>query len=389
MGKKEKKLTPKIRFKGFTDDWEHCKLGDVSEIITGGTPSTDVPEYWDGEINWYSPNEIGDKMYVFESARKITCEGYRRCSAQLLPADKTILFTSRAGIGNMAILKKEACTNQGFQSIVTKDLVDTHFIYFMGNLIKREAIRLASGSTFLEISNKEMHEIEICIPTKNEQIKISEIFRQLEKTITLHQKKIEKLEELKKAYLQQLFPKKGEKTPKLRLANFREFWKECKLEDLLEYFSSKYTLADINIGEGKYPIYDANSVAGYINTYDMEKKYISIIKDGAGVGRLDLKERYSSILATMGYLVPFEEDNIYFIYYFLKTINFEKYITGTTIPHIYFKDYKLEKCFLPGKDEIIYIGNLLALMDTLIESNKYKLIQFQNVKQLYLQNMFV
>lgn len=105
---------PDVRFKGFTDAWEQRKLGDVAIITGGGTPSTNVPEYWNGDIDWYSPVEIGKNRYVSKSTRKITKLGLEKSSAKLLPIG-TVLFTSRAGIGNTAILQAEGCTNQGFQ----------------------------------------------------------------------------------------------------------------------------------------------------------------------------------------------------------------------------------------------------------------------------------
>ena len=88
---------PDVRFKGFTDAWEQRKLGDVAIITGGGTPSTNVPEYWNGDIDWYSPVEIGKNRYVSKSTRKITKLGLEKSSAKLLPIG-TVLFTSRAGI---------------------------------------------------------------------------------------------------------------------------------------------------------------------------------------------------------------------------------------------------------------------------------------------------
>ena len=110
--------------------WEQRKLGDVATIVGGGTPSTNNDAYWDGDIDWYSPAELGEQVYADRSVRRITQAGYDSCSATLLPAGKTILFTSRAGIGNTAILRRSACTNQGFQSLVVNDDADVYFVYW-------------------------------------------------------------------------------------------------------------------------------------------------------------------------------------------------------------------------------------------------------------------
>ena len=169
--------------------WEQCKLGDIAEIFGGGTPNTSNKKYWNGHINWYSPAEIGTQIFVKESQKKITLLGLKKSSAKLLPID-TILFTSRAGIGNTAILKKEAATNQGFQSLVLNhDKADTYFIFSRTHELKKYGETIGSGSTFLEVSGKQMSEMPIYIPTFLEQKKIGEFFQNLDKRITLHQRK--------------------------------------------------------------------------------------------------------------------------------------------------------------------------------------------------------
>ena len=180
---------PEIRFPGFTDAWEQRKLGEVAKIVGGGTPSTSIPEYWNGDIDWYSPTEIGDSVYAEGSRKRITKSGFQACSATMLPAERTILFTSRAGIGNMAILRRSGCTNQGFQSLVVDDCNDTYFIYSMGDSIKEYAERNASGSTFLEISGKQLACMSTMVPSLSEQALIGSFFRDLDDLITLHQRK--------------------------------------------------------------------------------------------------------------------------------------------------------------------------------------------------------
>ena len=169
--------------------WEQRKLGEVATIVGGGTPSTNNDAYWDGDIDWYSPAELGEQVYADRSVRRITQAGYDSCSATLLPAGKTILFTSRAGIGNTAILRRSACTNQGFQSLVVNDDTDVYFIYSMTDRIRKFAEQKASGSTFLEISGKGLAAGEFAFPSKEEQTAIGSMFKQLDHLITLHQRK--------------------------------------------------------------------------------------------------------------------------------------------------------------------------------------------------------
>ncbi|MGF0056591.1 hypothetical protein BHL85_11175 [Limosilactobacillus reuteri] len=199
------KLKPTLRFKEFSDNWKQYKLGQVAKIVGGGTPSTKNSKYWDGSINWYSPVEINDQVYTANSQRKITEIGLKKSSARLLPVG-TVLFTSRAGIGNTAILTKEACTNQGFQSIVPdKDKLDSYFIYSMTAQLKRYGETHGAGSTFIEVSGKEMAKMPIVLPSYSEQLRISSIFSKIDITISTQQNKIDKLNSFKKSLLQNMF----------------------------------------------------------------------------------------------------------------------------------------------------------------------------------------
>lgn len=196
---------PRIRFAGFDEAWEQRKVSEVAEVIGGGTPSTSNSEYWDGDINWYAPAEIGDQIYVESSERKITKLGLEKSSAKILPAHKTVLFTSRAGIGNTAILRTPAATNQGFQSMVLNDDINPYFVYSMTYMIKAKAERVASGSTFAEISGQMLGNLEFMFPSKPEQDKIGGYFESLDNLITLHQRKLEKLKNIKKSMLEKMF----------------------------------------------------------------------------------------------------------------------------------------------------------------------------------------
>ena len=182
---------PIIRFKKFTNKWTKRKLGNIAKIIGGGTPSTSNHDYWNGNINWYSPTEIGNNIFVNSSNKKISIKGLNNSSAKLLPGGKTILFTSRAGIGNMAIMLTDGCTNQGFQSWVIDDTkIDIYFLYSLGRLLKHDAIRQASGSTFLEISNKEVKKLLLEIPSFTEQKLIGNMLRIIDDDIVRQKERI-------------------------------------------------------------------------------------------------------------------------------------------------------------------------------------------------------
>ena len=178
----------------------------MADIVGGGTPSTSKDEYWDGDIDWYTPAEIIDQIFVSSSERKITQEGYDNSSAKMLPIG-TVLFTSRAGIGKMAILRKKGCTNQGFQSIVPHaNELDSYFIFSRSEELKRYGEMVGAGSTFVEVSGKQMSNMNLLLPKDiREQQKIGEYFSNLDRLITLHQRKLDKLKTVKKAMLEKMF----------------------------------------------------------------------------------------------------------------------------------------------------------------------------------------
>ena len=170
--------------------WEQRKLGDIADIVGGGTSSTGNQSYWDGDIDWYAPAEIANQIYANSSQKKITGLGYENSSAKMLPPG-TVLFTSRAGIGKTAILTRKGCTNQGFQSIVPhRGELDSYFIFSRTGELKRYGELVGAGSTFVEVSGKQMAVMELMMPpTMREQQTIGGFFQQLDNLITLHQRK--------------------------------------------------------------------------------------------------------------------------------------------------------------------------------------------------------
>ena len=201
----EGETTPRRRFKGFSGEWEETYLGNIVEIIGGGTPSTQMKNYWDGDIEWFTPSEIGTSAYVCESNRKISITGLVNSAASILPANRTVLFTSRASIGDAAILLKDGTTNQGFQSFVIDDSTDIYFLYSMTPYIKKYGLHHAAGSTFIEVSAGELRKMPIVIPSIAEQKNIGEFFKRFDMQIDSQQKYVSKLRALKQAYLSELF----------------------------------------------------------------------------------------------------------------------------------------------------------------------------------------
>ena len=192
------------------EGWEKKKLGEIAIIKGGGTPSSFNSNFWNGNIDWFTPTEIGKSKYVSTSKRKITDDGLSNSSAQILPIG-TVLLTSRAGIGDIAITTKLVCTNQGFQSLIPDDDTDTEFLYYIVGTLKNEFLSKASGSTFLEISPNNLKSIDVSIPHKDEQKIIATILSDMDKEIEQLEEKLAKYKNIKQGLMQILL------TGKIRL----------------------------------------------------------------------------------------------------------------------------------------------------------------------------
>ena len=172
-------------------NWIECNISKIGEVIGGGTPSTKVVEnYLNGTISWITPKDLSNfkERYIEKGERNITEIGLKNSAAKLLPKN-TILFSSRAPIGYIAIAKKELCTNQGFKSIIPNENIDYLFLYYLLKYKKRDIENMASGTTFKEISGNAMKNVKIKIPdSKQYQRRIAKILSSIDDKIELNNK---------------------------------------------------------------------------------------------------------------------------------------------------------------------------------------------------------
>ncbi len=207
QGMMQKLFSQQIRFKADDGsefgEWENTVLGDIADIVGGGTPSTNNEEYWSGDVVWLTPSEINQK-FIGESKRTISELGVQKSSAKKLPIG-TILFTSRATIGEVAIAIAEVTTNQGFQSFISNEITFNEFLYYWIVNNKKSFIERASGSTFLEISKSKIQPMEISLPCLEEQTKIANFLSAIDQKIEVVAQQIEQAKIWKKGLLQQMF----------------------------------------------------------------------------------------------------------------------------------------------------------------------------------------
>ena len=205
QGAMQELLTGEKRLPGFHGEWAKQQLGDVCNIVNGGTPSTSVAEFWNGKILWCTPTDITScsAKYIYTTESKITESGLKASSATLLPKG-ALLLCSRATIGEVRIAGNAICTNQGFKSLVVMQNISNEWLYYMVHVLKPNMLEKAIGSTFLEISKKDLAELDIIVPEFTEQKAIAQVLSDMDSEIEQLEKKLAKYQQIKQGMMQEL-----------------------------------------------------------------------------------------------------------------------------------------------------------------------------------------
>ena len=205
QGTMQELLTGKKRLPGFSGEWSKQQLGDICNIVNGGTPSTSIAEFWNGKILWCTPTDITScsTKYIYTTESKITESGLKASSATLLPKG-ALLLCSRATIGEVRIAGNTICTNQGFKSLVVHQNISNEWLYYMVHVLKFNMLEKAIGSTFLEISKKDLAELDIIVPEFTEQKAIAQVLSDMDSEIEQLEKKLAKYQQIKRGMMQEL-----------------------------------------------------------------------------------------------------------------------------------------------------------------------------------------
>ena len=253
-------LIPRMRFPEFRDagEWEAKKISETCRVTQGGTPDTKISDFWGGGVQWLTPAEMGksDSKYITKTVRSITKNGLANCSSELLPLNSVIIST-RAPIGHIAINHAPMAINQGCRGLVPNSRFDFNFIYYSLEISKSQLNDLGSGNTFKELSGNVLKGFIFGAPQLAEQQKIADCLSSLDALIAAHAEKLDVLKTHKKGLIQQLFPRKGETVPRLRFPEFRDAgeWTTKELSHLADLISEKagkrkITLMSVTAGVG-------------------------------------------------------------------------------------------------------------------------------------------
>ncbi|WP_343105265.1 restriction endonuclease subunit S [Phocaeicola vulgatus] len=384
-----------MRFPEFSGEWNKYTINDLATVVGGGTPDTTVKSYWGGDIQWFTPSEIGKNKYVDFSKRTITRDGLDNSSAKLLPLH-TILLSSRATVGECSIASNECTTNQGFQSLIAKQC-NIDFLYYLIQTKKKDLIRNACGSTFLEISANEIRKIKVAVPVQNEQEQIAKLLSLIDERIATQNKIIEKLQSLIKGLIDDIITLK------------------C---GQLVAFETLYSKA----GEGGTPttsnteFYDNGSIP-FIKIDDLSNKYLSANKDyitelglkkssawlipthsiiysnGATIGAISINKYPVCTKQGILGIVPNTNIDVEFLYYFMQSSYFQKeverVVTEGTMKTAYLKDINHIKCPIPDLDRQKEISHFLSVLSLKEDVERQLLQKYQIQKQYLLRKMFI
>jgi type I restriction enzyme S subunit len=247
------------------DTWQETTLGDIAEVVGGGTPSTTKSEYWDGDIVWLTPTEVTalDGKTISESKRMITDSGLRNSGARILPRG-TVVLTSRASIGFVAIAGTELTTNQGFQSLVPSDAVDKHFLMYWIQLNRSEFESRSAGSTFKEISKTNVKSMQIALPSIAEQKRIVDVVTSIDHYINALEQQIVTVLLAKSSLLEDQLGQEFAGAKQVKLGDVLEISRGGSPRPIQSY------LTDSNDGLNWIKIGDASNSTKYI--YETKQK---------------------------------------------------------------------------------------------------------------------
>ncbi len=390
---------PNVRFCKYLDIWKTTKLNKITEIIGGGTPDTKQFSYWNGGINWFSPTEVGKTVYLTKSEKTISQLGLQKSSAKLLPAFKTILFTSRAGIGDVGIITEESATNQGFQSLVVNEETDVYFLYSYSDQIKKYALKHSAGSTFLEISGKELGKMDLSIPSLPEQSAIGSLFCTLDDLLASYKDNLTNYQSLKATMLSKMFPKAGQTVPEIRLYGFEGEWEEKEFIKIV----NRVTESSDSDSLPKVEFEDIISGQGKLNK-DISSKFDNrkgiLFKPGYTLyGKLRpylnnwLLPKFEGVALGDFWVFDPNGNNSDFIYYLVQSSRYQKVAndtSGTKMPRSDWKSVSTTIFAIPQTiAEQQAIGAYFSNLDNLINSHQEKISQLETLKKKLLQDMFI
>lgn len=400
------KKKPVVRFAGFTSDWEQRKVGDYCDMFNGDR-SVKYPSAQDmvaDGIPFINAGDLEDGRVKLSSANKITREKYDDLGGAKLQLGD-IVYCLRGTLGKNAYIDNfdEGTVASSLVAIRPKN-IDGRYLFhvFNSDIEYRQRVVHDEGAAQPNLSAKSVSEFLMPVPDIDEQKKLSSFFDHLNHLITLHQRKCDKLKNVKKSMLEKMFPKNGRKVSEIRFAGFTDNWEQRNDNEELEIRSEEWYIVSIgdivSIGNGKdykhlsdgnIPVY---GTGGYMLSVSEALSY----DDAIGIGRKGTIDRPYVLKApywtvdTLFYCIPQNNIDLNFIYAVFQTIDWKKLDESTGVPSLSKENIANYSLFIPRSVDIQRkIGRFFKNFDNLITLHQRKLEKLQNIKKSCLEKMFV
>ena len=397
---------PKIRFKGFSDDWEQRKLGEITESYSGGTPTAGKKEYYDGDIPFIRSGEINsEKTELF-----ITDEGLNSSSAKMVKKGDILYALYGATSGEVSISKLKGAINQAILAIQPHQNYDSQFLMQWLRKSKENIIGTYLQGGQGNLSGNIVKELIIDVPTHEEQKEIGAYLKNIDHLITLHERKRDETIELKKYMLQKMFPQKGKKIPEIRFAGFSGDWEQRKLSEIADKVTEKNKRNEFSepftnsaehgiIMQKDYfdrEVVNQENLDGYYIVRKNDFVYNPRISVTAPVGPIN-RNRLGKIGVMSPLYTVFRThgiDHLYLEFYY-KTTGWHRFMelngdSGARFDRFTISSSKFMEMPipLPNVDEQRKIGGYFESLDYLITLHQRKCDELKEVKKFMLQNMF-
>ena len=401
-----KQNKPAIRFKEFTDAWEQRKLGEVSESYSGGTPSVGVKEYYGGQIPFIRSAEINSEI----TELFLTEEGLKKSSARLVAMGDILYALYGATSGEVGRARLRGAINQAILAINPHTGYDSEYLAQWLRKSKHSIIETYLQGGQGNLSGTIVKELLVDFPSLKEQRAIGDFFSQLDHLITLHQRKYDKLQVLKKAMLEKMFPKNGSSVPEIRFKGFTDAWEQRKLGEVVKEVTR-------NDPTSEAPIMMITANNGFIeqseryafdNAGESLKKYILLQKGelayNHGASKLRPFGSCFALTTAESARIPFvyhcfsaENQNAEFLSIELNGSEVESQLrkivsSGARMDgllNISFDEYSTVTVLLPDIKEQEHIADFFHNLDHLITLHQRELEKLQNIKKSMLEKMFV
>lgn len=388
---KDSQKAPNLRFKGFTDDWEQRKLNEISIKVTEKNKDNKFVETFtnSAEFGIISQRDFFDKDISNE----------KNLNTYYIVRNDDFVYNPRisnfAPVGpiNRNKLNKTGVMSPLYYVFRTLDINKTYLENYFKSSKWHKFMKLNGDSGAradrFAIKDSVFNTMPIPYPNLLEQDKIGKFINYVDNNITLHQRKLDQLEQLKEALLQQMFPGKGETVPKLRFAGFEGDWEERKLGEISEMYQPQ-TITGNDLTDSGYPVFGANGYIGYFSKYNHKSSQVTISARGEGTGTPSYVDGPVWITGnSMVINVDKNGINKMFLYTNLLSFSLKKYVTGGAQPQLVREVLTNVPIKIPSNEEQNKLGYFFGQLNANIINNKQKVSNLQSLKQVLLENMFI